>query len=199
VSAMGRRKAGAGGGHAAVLSAGAGWEARRAAGLGVRPETAAEATGRTPGKSLGALRSRSIHWRRSNCGGLENGSPFTQDVAGWELPWRCGLPKLVWLENGVAHTQTVAGWERPCTHTIQTAGDWRAAPRWLDAWRVGSCHALGAPKAVWFGGVGCEICRYQMRGCLCLWALLRGFTCFWGALVHPLPHFVPHPPPFSRF
>jgi hypothetical protein len=24
-------------------------------------------------------------------------------------------------------------------------------------------------------------------------------TCFWGALVHLLPHFVPHPPPFSRF
>jgi len=63
VSAMGRRKPGAGGGHAAVLSAGAGWEARRAAGLGVRPETAAEATGRPPGKSLGASCRRPIHWR----------------------------------------------------------------------------------------------------------------------------------------
>ena len=68
---MGRRKAGAGGGHAAVLSAGAGWEARRAAGLGVRPETAAEATGRPPGKSLGASCSRPIHWRLSRLDGAE--------------------------------------------------------------------------------------------------------------------------------
>jgi hypothetical protein len=69
------------------------------------------------------------------------------------------------------------------------------------------------------GGVGAAIhCRLPK---LCgLGALLRGFTCFLeaavellisgsrtvtplvfpgGALVHPLPHFVPHPPPFFRF
>jgi hypothetical protein len=75
--------AGAGGGHAAVLSAGMGWEARRAAGLGVRPETAAEATGRPPGFHWGRF-TAAIHWRLSNFGGLENDSPFTQDVAGWD-------------------------------------------------------------------------------------------------------------------
>jgi hypothetical protein len=45
---------------------------------------------------------------------------FNRDRAGWELPWRCGLPKLVWLESGVAHTQTVAGWEQPFTVRSQS-------------------------------------------------------------------------------
>ena len=138
--------AGAGGGHAAVLSAGMGWEARRAAGLGVRPETAAEATGRPPGfhwgrfgaaHTLEALKLRgtgewlsihpgrgglglAIHWWRSNHCGVESGVACNQDAAGWELPWRCGLPKLVWLESGVAHTQTVAGWEQPFTVRSQS-------------------------------------------------------------------------------
>jgi hypothetical protein len=154
VSAMGRRKAGAGGGHAVVLSAGMGWEARRAAGLGVRPETAAEATGRPPGQSLGAFRSRSIHWRRSNHGRLESGAAFNWDWAGWEQPWRCGLPKLVWLESGVEHTQTVAGWERPCTVRSQ------------------SCMVRGRWSRNLF--------RHQTRCFSCLWELLRSFTCFWG-------------------
>jgi hypothetical protein len=114
---MGRRKAGAGGGHAAVLSAGMGWEARRAAGLGVRPGTAAEATGRPPGFHWGrftaahplwALKLRrtgewlsihpgrgglglAIHWWLSNHCGVESGVALAGRAAGWEQPWRCGL------------------------------------------------------------------------------------------------------------
>jgi hypothetical protein len=133
--------AGAGWGHAAVLSAGMGWEARRAAGLGVRPETAAEATGRPPGfhwgrfgaaHTLEALKLRgtgewlSIHpgrgglglaihcWPSMHCG-AESDMALAGGVAGWEQPWRCGLPKLLSLESGVAHTQTVARWELPYT------------------------------------------------------------------------------------
>ena len=117
VSAMGRRKAGAGGGHAAVLSAGAGWEARRAAGLGVRPETAAEATGRPPGKSLGASCSRPIHWRLSTQGGLESDSLFTKDAAGWDCP---------------------------CTGGAQINGDWRATRQTHKTRRAWVFHTLEA-------------------------------------------------------
>jgi hypothetical protein len=59
--------AGAGGGHEAVLSAGMGWEARRAAGLGVRPAAADVATGRPPGFHWGRF-GAAIHWWLSNCG-----------------------------------------------------------------------------------------------------------------------------------
>ena len=62
----------------------------------------------------------SIHWWPSNHTGAENGVAFDGDWAGWEQPWRCGLPKLVRLESGVAHTQTVAGWEQPFTVRSQS-------------------------------------------------------------------------------
>jgi hypothetical protein len=190
--------AGAGGGHAAVLFAGMGWEARRAAGLGVRPETAAEATGRPPGFHWGRFRA-AIHCGLPNCGGLESGSPFTQDVAGWDCPFTGG------------HQITV---ERRTT--------WL----WLDARRAGSCHSLtpfklrgtGERRCVgWMlGALGTAIhwwlsklCgsgrwsrnlfRYQMRGCFCLWALLRGFTCFWRRTRLPVPALRNPPSPIFPF
>ena len=122
---MGRRKAGAGGGHAAVLSAGAGWEARRAAGLGVRPETAAEATGRPPGKSLGAFCGLSIHWWLPNLGGLERAPAFNGGVAGWDYPF---------------------------TEGSQITQERRAARRTMAARGAGSRYSLCAPNAVWFTG-----------------------------------------------
>ena len=116
--------AGAGGGHAAVLSAGMGWEARRAAGLGVRPETAAEATGRPPGFHWGRF-TVAIHWRLSNCCGAENDVALAERVAGWGLPYTGGF---------------------------QITVEWRAARRSMGARQAGSSHTLETPKAVWFGG-----------------------------------------------
>jgi hypothetical protein len=95
--------------------------------------------------------------------GAESGSAQAGGAAGWELPWRCGLLKLVWLESGVAHTQTVARWELPYT---------------------------GGSQSCVVRGVGREICFVTKHAP----SPVSG-----GALVHPLPHFVPHPPPFSRF
>jgi hypothetical protein len=141
---MGRRKAVAGGGHAAVLSAGAGWEARRAAGLGVRPETAAEATGRPPGKSLGAFRRRSIHWRLSRLDGAESDSLFTKDAAGWEQPF---------------------------THTSQTTVDWRRTWRALEARQAGSSHGEDAAKARWTGERRGKHTRHSALGCSIHWRL----------------------------
>ena len=47
----------------------------------------------------------------------------------------------------MACTGGVAGWERPFTHTSQTTEDWRAALRGMEAWRVGSSHALPTAKS----------------------------------------------------
>jgi hypothetical protein len=123
---MGRRKAGAGGGHAAVLSAGAG--------RGVRPGTAAEATGRPPGKSLGASCSRPIHWRLSRLDGAESDTAQAEDAAGWDCP---------------------------CTRGCQLTVDWRRTWRWLDARQAGSSHALVALKSL---GSGERRCGQLGRG-----------------------------------
>ena len=94
------------------------------------------------GHSLEALKSRwteerfSIH---SNRGGL-----------GAAMEKR--RPRLVWLENGSPFTKRVAGWERPCTHNSQTRVDWRTALRGLEARRIGGCHTRSTAKAAWFGG-----------------------------------------------
>jgi hypothetical protein len=93
-----------------------------------------------------------IHWWLSMHCGAESDMALAGGVAGWEWPWLCGLPKLVWLERGVAHTQTVAGWELPCTGRSQ------------------SCVVRGRWSRNLF--------RHQTRGFSCSWELLRGCSCF---------------------
>ena len=94
---------------------GAGWEARRAAGGSVRPETAAEATGRPPGKSLGASCSGPIYWR---------------------------LSRLDRAERDKAQAGGAAGWNCPCTGGAQINRDWRVARRTMGARQAGSSDSL---------------------------------------------------------
>ena len=177
-SAMGRRKAGAGGGHAAVLSAGAGWEARRAAGLGVRPETAAEATGRPPGFHWGpsvdwpftGSSQSSVDWRgtrrsmrtgragtihslkalKSHRSGERLGVQWQRGGLGAAIHW--WSPNHTGLESGSANNGGVAGWEQPRRGRSQSSVDRRAAWQTHKTWQAGSSHSLCAPKAVWFTG-----------------------------------------------
>ena len=135
-----------------------------------------------------------MHWWLSMHCGAESGSAFNGDWAGGEQPWRCELPKLMWLESGVAHTQTVAGWEQPCTGDYQSTVEWRAARRSMGARQAGSSHALVTPKAVWFGG-GVAWLHLFLEARLSP----RLFCIHNRALIQPLPNLVPHPPPFSRF
>ena len=146
----------------------------------VRPETAAEATGRPPGKSLGAFCGLSIHWWLPNLGGLERDPAFNRDWAGWDYPYPGGLQ--ITQERRVAR-RTMAARRAGSGHTLvasklhrsgerrgdqygrgrlgaawrwrgQNSVEWRAALRGLEAWRVGSGHARTTAKAAWFGGGG---------------------------------------------
>jgi hypothetical protein len=108
----------------------------------VRPETAAEATGRPPGKSLGAVRRRSIHWRLSTQGGLESDSAFNEDAAGWDCP---------------------------CTGGCQTTGERRETRRSLEAWQAGRSHSLTPLKPQRTGEWRGKHTRHGALGCSIHW------------------------------
>ena len=115
-----------------------------------------------------------IHWWPSNHTGAERGSAFNGDWAGWELPWRCGLPKLVWLEGGVAFDGAVAGWELPFNGGTQIKRGWRVAGCRLETRRIGGCHALNTLKALWFMAIWWRnLFREQPRDCSCFWGRTR--------------------------
>jgi hypothetical protein len=71
----------------------------------------------TPGLSLGAFYGLSIHWWLPNLGGLERDPAFNEDWAGWEQPWRCGLPKLVRL-GATWHTELQGAASRRVTSQL---------------------------------------------------------------------------------
>ncbi len=101
-----------------------------------------KATGRPPGKSLGVVRRRSIHWRLSTRGGLESDSLFTKDAAGWDCP---------------------------CTGGFQTTGERRAARRSMEARQAGSSHGEDAAKARWTGERRGKHTRHGALGCSIHW------------------------------
>ena len=159
-------------------------------------------------KSLGSGERRGKHTRRGGLGaaihlwpsnhtGAESGEAYNGGVAGWEQPWRCGLPKLVRLESGVAHTQTVAGWELPFTVRSQSCV--------VHGRLVAKGCMVGAAQLPVFLGLLCD-CPVFERLCLAalflgaavqlpvfFWEPLCSCTCFFGGALISTPFLRPQP------